>query len=340
MARSDVLAFATEERRIVDREEHAHRRFVDGDGFERFGILEIADRVADLEALDADQRANLAALDALHLGLGQPVEDHQVLDPGLDHRRAVALGQRDGHAGAKRSAGELSHRDPTHIGRIFERGDEQLGRPLLHFGRRDVVDDGIQQRRDVARALFPYIGHPALLGTAVDRHEIELFFGGFQREHQIEDLFVHLVGTAVRLVDLVDDDDRLLTQREGLLEHEPRLRHRSLERIDEQQHAVGHVEHAFHLAAEIGVARRVDDIDFVPAIIDRYVLGENGDTPFAFEVVVVQNQLAGFFVVSEKVALKNHLIDQRRLAVIDMGDNRNIAYFLHGMIFSGGKGTK
>ena len=98
VARSDEFAVLAEEGRIVDREQHAHRRFVDGDRFERFGVLVIADRVADLEAFDAYQSADFAALHLVHLGFTQSLENHQVFDAGFDHRDAVALGQRNGHS--------------------------------------------------------------------------------------------------------------------------------------------------------------------------------------------------------------------------------------------------
>ena len=48
---------------------------------------------------------------------------------------------------------------------------------------------------------------------------------------------------------------------ERLLEHEAGLRHGAFGGIDQQQHAVHHVHHALDLAAEIGVAGRVDDVD-------------------------------------------------------------------------------
>ena len=47
----------------------------------------------------------------------------------------------------------------------------------------------------------------------------------------------------------------------AFMRDEPRLRHRPLDRVDQQQHAVDHAEHALDLAAEVGVARRVDDVD-------------------------------------------------------------------------------
>jgi len=88
------------------------------------------------------------------------------------------------------------------------------------------------------------------------------------------------------------------------------------------------------------VARRIDDIDLVSVVVDRHVLRQDRDPALALQIVVVHDQLAGLLVVPEKMPLHNHLVDQRSLSVIDVGDDRYVAYFLHTVSLSRGKGTK
>ncbi len=295
-------------------------------GRQRFGVLVVADRVADLEAFDAHQGADLAAGHFVDLLFAETFEDHQVLDPGLLHRHAVALGQRDVLAGAERAARHLAHGDTAHVGRVFERGDEHLGRAFYHGRFGYLVDDGVQQRDERVGRLVPFVRHPALFGRAVDRLVVELLLGGVEREHQIENLLVDHFGAAVGFVDLVDDHDGFLAQRQRLLQHEAGLGHGALESVDEQQHAVAHVEHALDLAAEVGVSRRVDDVDLVVLIDDRNVFREDRDTALAFQVVVVEDQLAGLLgVVAQDVAGEDHFIDERGLAVVHVCNNCDIA---------------
>jgi hypothetical protein len=45
-------------------------------------------------------------------------------------------------------------------------------------------------------------------------------------------------------IDLVDDDDRLQPLLQRLHRDETSLRHRSFNRVDEQQHAIHHAQHA------------------------------------------------------------------------------------------------
>ncbi len=74
--------------------------------------------------------------------------------------------------------------------------------------------------------------------------------------------------------------------RERLLGHEPGLWHRSVHGIDQEQHGVDHRQDALDLAAEIGVARRIDDIDPIAPPAQGGIFREDGDPSFALEIVV------------------------------------------------------
>ena len=129
----------------------------------------------------------------------------------------------------------------------------------------------------------------------------------------------------VGAIDLVDHHDRLQAALQGLGEHEAGLRHGAFGRVDQHQRAVGHPQHALDLAAEVGVARRVDDVDLHAAVGDGDVLGQDGDPPFALQVVGVEDLLADQLRIAVAAALAQHAIDKRRLAVVNVGDNGHVA---------------
>ena len=103
--------------------------------------------------------------------------------------------------------------------------------------------------------------HPALFGRAVENREVELLVGGIERGEQIEHLVHHFRRARVGTVDLVDHDDRPQADLQRLGDDEFGLRQRTFGGVDQHQRAVDHVQDALDLAAEIGVARRVDDVD-------------------------------------------------------------------------------
>ena len=88
---------------------------------------------------------------------------------------------------------------------------------------------------------------------------------------------------------------------------------------------IHHRQDALDLAAEIGVAGRVDDVDARVLPVDRGRLGEDGDAALLFEVVGIHGALGDALVVAEGAGLPEKLVDQRGLAMVDVRDDRDIA---------------
>ena len=115
---------------------------------------------------------------------------------------------------------------------------------------------------------------------------------------------------------------------ERLRHHEFGLRQRPLGGVDQHQGAVHHIENALDLAAEIGVAGRVDDID--PGVVpdQRGRLGEDGDAALALEVVGIQRALGDALVLAKRARLLQQPVNQGGFAVVDVGDNGDVAEIL------------
>ena len=96
MAAGAVLAFLAKERRVVDGEEHGHCGFVDADGWQRFGVLEVADGVAYLETLQSDDGTDVARPYFLRLLASHAGEGVEFLYLCLLHL-SVAMGNGDVH---------------------------------------------------------------------------------------------------------------------------------------------------------------------------------------------------------------------------------------------------
>ena len=172
---------------------------------------------------------------------------------------------------------------------------------------------------------------PALPAGRIEDVEIELIIIGLEREEQIEDAFQRFLRLRVGAIDLVDDHDGLQPQLQRLGEHEFRLRHDRFRRIDQQHDAVDHRQDAFDLAAEIGMAGRVDDVDPHPVPVHARALGEDGDAALALQIVGVHGALRHLLVLANRAGLLQQLVHEGRLAMIDVGDNGNVSDF-HGHI--------
>ena len=106
-------------------------------------------------------------------------------------------------------------------------------------------------------------------------------------------------------------------------QHEPRLRHRAVERVDDEQHAVHHAQDALDLAAEVGVAEGVDDVDLVSF--------HRTEVFFARMVIPRALQRVGIHHARRRPGCPGRrrpaeqLVDERGLAMIDVRDDGDIA---------------
>ena len=137
---------------------------------------------------------------------------------------------------------------------------------------------------EVVRELVAREPGPTRARVRVDDREVDLRLVGVEVEEELVDLVHDLLGARVVAVDLVDDEDDGQPRLQRLAEDEARLRQRPLGRVDEQEDAVDHRQPALDLAAEVGVAGRVDDVELHVADADGGVLGEDRDPLLALEV--------------------------------------------------------
>ena len=231
---------------------------------------------------------------------------------------------------------------PAEERRRVEVGDVGLQRrPLVVLRRGDGVEDGAEERLEIGG-----VGQPAVLrllerraaglGRGVDDGEVERVLAVVLVE-QVEEELVGLVDdlgdAGVGAVDLVHDQDDREVGVQRLAEHEAGLRQRALAGVDEQHDAVDHRQPALDLAAEVGVAGGVDDVDrhalrgARTGVVDRGVLREDRDPLLALEVAGVHDPLgdAGLLLVrGERAGLVEHRVDQRGLAVVDVRDDRDV----------------
>ena len=236
----------------------------------------------------------------------------------------------EGHRGV---APEGSIHDPTdgqatQIVRGVEVGDESLqsGRRVAGGGG-DRPDDRVEEGCHVGvrvgdgdavdGATFP--------GDRRDDGELDVIVGGVEVEEEFVDLVHHFIEAGVAPVHLVHDDDGGEVPGEGLGQDVAGLGHRTFGGVDQEEDAVDEGESPFHLPAEVGVSGGVDQVDLRVPPRHRGGLGQDGDAPFALLIVGVEDSVHVRLMGSEDAGGAQHRIDQRRLAMVDVRDQRHVA---------------
>ncbi len=327
----DEFAVVAGEGAVVDGELHLDGGGIDGDEGKRLLDSDVGNGFADehfLEAGNADDVAGVGFVDFDAFEAFE-VENHGDFAGGL----ASVTVEADGLvADFGDAAVNFAEGDTAEVIGVIEVGDEHLEALAgMGAGGGDVFDDGVEERGHGGAFVLEIGLGVAFLGAGVDDGEIELLVGGVEGDEEVENAVEDFVGLGVLAVDLVDDDDGLGAGFEGLAQDETGLGLRAVGGVDDEEDAVDHVHDALDFAAEVGVAGGVHNVDVVFAVFEGGVFGADGDALFAFQVHGVHDALLGGdgLVGAKGARLFEQAIHQRRLAVIDVGDNSDVANMIH-----------
>ena len=324
-------------RRRVDADAHLDGRLLDHDAG-KGARLEAHARVDDgvphvdfVDARDGDELSGLRFLGGCAL---QTLERREHLDCALDELAVLQDGDR--LVGLHGTGDNAPDAEAPHVVVVIEVVDEDLERQSrVAFGRRHVRQDRLEERAKVRGGILHRALCDAELADRVKDGKVDLLVARAEVAKEVENLVQDFVRAGVAAVDLVDHEDDREAELERLLEDEARLRKRTFGGIHEQNDRVGHEQGALDLATEVGVARGVDHVELDDLALfvgpaNARVLREDGDATLPLERVRVHDPVDHGFVLAERAGLAEHVVDERGLAMVDVGDDGDVAEPLVG----------
>ena len=150
--------------------------------------------------------------------------------------------------------------------------------------------------------------------------------GGVEADHFL-DLGADLFGLGGGQVDLVDDGDDLMVVLDRLVDVGERLRLDPLRRVDDQQRAFARGEAAADFIGEVDVARRVHQVELIALPLEPHGLRLDRDPALFLDVHIVEH-LARHLARGEPAGGLDQPVGKRRLAMVDMRDDREITDFV------------
>ncbi len=315
---------STGERARVDPDRDRQARLVDGRDRKRPRVVGVGDGLADRHLCEPGQSDDLARPGLLRRDAFERLR-HVELGRTRVHDRPVGAAPGDRRALAEHAVADPEQREAAQVRARVEIRDERLQRVRRVIARRgDRLEQRVEEGRQVLRKLVRVKPGATRTRVGEDDRELDLRLVGVEVEEELVDLVHDLRGPRIRPVDLVDDEHDRELQLERLPQHEPRLGKRPFRGVDEKEHAVDHRQAPLDLAAEVGMPWRVDDVDLRLPEPYRRVLGEDRDALLTLEVHRVEHALGDVLVLAERAGLPEHRVDERRLAVIDVRDNRDV----------------
>ena len=306
-------------------EEHAHGGLVHAQRRQRFHIGRITQGVGNVQRIEAGDTDDLTG------GRGRGVDTFKAVVAHDGQNFTVAHGAVSTDHFHRAVGLDLATLDPTdtddaQVAVVIQRGDLHLERAVgVHIRVVHLVDDGLQQRRHVVSQIVCFQASDTVKGGGIDHREVQLLIGGSQVVEQVEHLIHYPVRTGARAVDLVDHHDRLEAGSEGFLGHEAGLGHGAVYRVYQQQYGIHHGHHPLYFTAKVGVSGGVHDVDAVIVPLNSGVLGEDGDATLLLQIVGIHHPLDVASAISQGAGLLQQLVHQGGFAVVNVGDNGNIA---------------
>jgi hypothetical protein len=204
---------------------------------------------------------------------------------------------------------------------------EVVVEPRVDDQRLQLVAAAVLRRRDALHDGFQYLDD-VQAGLGADRDRVV----GVDADHRL-DLGLHLLDVGGRQVDLVEHGHHFQALLHRRVAVGDRLRLDALRGVHDQQRALAGGERTRDLVAEVDVAGGVDEVELVGLAVARGVrqrhrLRLDGDPALALDRVGVEHlrfHLAGL----ESAADLDDAVGERGLAVVDVGDDREVADELH-----------
>ena len=216
--------------------------------------------------------------------------------------------------------------DAAHIVVIVNVGEQHLGGALqIPFRAGNLVDNHLEQGGHVGAGLVRLQAGVPLPGGGIAHGELQLVVVGAQLDEQVQHLVHHFRGAGPGPVDFIQHHHWLLAQGQSLFQHKAGLGHAALKGVHQQQHAVHHLQNPLYLAAKIGVAGGVHNIDLDAVVHHGGIFGEDGDAPLPLQVAGIHHALGHSLILAEHAALPQQLVHQGGLAVVHVGDDGHVA---------------
>ena len=192
---------------------------------------------------------------------------------------------------------------------------------------RNIIEYGFKKRLEVRTQIFGVVGADAPAGGAEKHGAVQLLVGGIQINEQIAAFVDDLVNPLVGPVNLVDNHDHPVAQLQGLGQDKAGLGHGALGGVHQKDDAVDHFQNPLHLAAKVGVAWGVHNVDLGVAVLDGGVFGQNGDAPLSLQITGVHDAVHDFLILPVDAALLEHLVHQGGFAVVHVGYDSYVSQF-------------
>ena len=155
--------------------------------------------------------------------------------------------------------------------------------------------------------------------------ELKLLISCAEVHHQIKRIVDNSLWASAVTVNLVDNHHDRKACVDSVAQNKASLWHRAFSCVNQKQCTVGHLQNTLYLAAEVSVARGINNVDLDALVLNRDILCQNSNSALTLLIVGVQNSLLNLLVLAECIGCLKHLVNHSGFTVVNVSDDSNIS---------------
>ena len=155
--------------------------------------------------------------------------------------------------------------------------------------------------------------------------ELKLLISCAEVHHQVKRIVNNSLWASAITVNLVDNHHDRKACVDSVAQDKASLWHRALSCVNQQKRTVSHLQNALYLAAEVSMARGINNVDLDALVLNRDILCQNSNSALTLLIVGVQDSLLNLLVLAECIGCLKHLVNHGGFTVVNVGDDSNIS---------------
>ena len=291
-------------------------------------VLWIGVNITNISFINANDCRNITCVNLIALLATQVVKGEQLLD--LAHSaRAIVFNNKNLVTGMNGSGIHTANTNASQVIRVVDGNALHSKRAIdINIWSWKAVDNHVEKREHVVIVIIWIKASVTVNARSKDNvlhGELKLLIGCAKVHHKIKRIVDNSLWASAVAVNLIDNHHDRKTCVDSVAQNKASLWHRTLGCVNQKKRTVSHLQNTLYLAAEVSVARGINNVNLDALVLNRDILCQNSNSALTLLIVGVQDSLLNLLVLAECIGCLKHLVNHGGFTVVNVGDDSNIS---------------
>ena len=291
-------------------------------------VLWISVDVTNISVINANDCRNITCVNLAALLTAKVVKGEQLLD--LAHGAGTVVFNNKNLVASMNCSGiDTANTNAAQVVGVIDGDTLHSKRSVnINIWSWKTVDNHVEKREHIVVVIIWIKASVTVNARSKDdvlHGELKLLISCAEVHHQIKRIVDNSLWASAVTVNLVDNHHDRKACVDSVAQNKASLWHRAFSCVNQKQCTVGHLQNTLYLAAEVSVARGINNVDLDALVLNRDILCQNSNSALTLLIVGVQNSLLNLLVLAECIGCLKHLVNHGGFTVVNVSDDSNIS---------------